>query len=149
MEPGETDEDVANVTIEDVSDDIVRQRVDQALAREEAAAELIEVSFVHDAPDYTIELYNEGVHVCDLVAEGVFETRTQVGRCWSMRFAGQTLQEWEIAGAGLLRLNAAVKLPVQRLRRAAAGTTRNWRPADEELRKQWAGPKWVHKCTRG
>ena len=51
MEPGETDEDVANVTIEDVSDDIVRQRVDQALAREEAAAELIEVSFVHDAPD--------------------------------------------------------------------------------------------------
>ena len=83
MEPGETDEDVANVTIEDVSDDIVRQRVDQALAREEAAAELIEVSFVHDAPDYTIELYNEGVHVCDLVAEGVFETRTQVGRCWS------------------------------------------------------------------
>jgi|TARA_B110000914_G_scaffold123660_1_gene107962 regulator of replication initiation timing len=106
MEPGETDEDVANVTIEDVSDDIVRQRVDQALAREEAAAELIEVSFVHDAPDYTIELYNEGVHVCDLVAEGVFETRTQVGRCWSMRFAGQTLQEWEIAGAGLLRLNA-------------------------------------------
>ncbi len=33
MEPGETDEDVANVTIEDVSDDIVRQRVDQALAR--------------------------------------------------------------------------------------------------------------------
>ena len=143
MEPGETDEDVANVTIEDVSDDIVRQRVDQALAREEAAAELIEVSFVHDAPDYTIELYNEGVHVCDLVAEGVFETRTQVGRCWSMRFAGQTLQEWEIAGAGLLRLikNAAVKLPVQRLRRAAAGTTRNWRPADEELRKQWAGPK--------
>ena len=65
MEPGETDEDVANVTIEDVSDDIVRQRVDQALAREEAAAELIEVSFVHDAPDYTIELYNEGVHVCD------------------------------------------------------------------------------------
>ena len=143
MEPGETDEDVANVTIEDVSDDIVRQRVDQALAREEAAAELIEVSFVHDAPDYTIELYNEGVHVCDLVAEGVFETRTQVGRCWSMRFAGQTLQEWEIAGAGLLRSikNAAVKLPVQRLRRAAAGTTRNWRPADEELRKQWAGPK--------
>ena len=69
MEPGETDEDVANVTIEDVSDDIVRQRVDQALAREEAAAELIEVSFVHDAPDYTIELYNEGVHVCDLVAD--------------------------------------------------------------------------------
>jgi hypothetical protein len=60
-----------------------------------------------------------------------------------MRFAGQTLQEWEIAGAGLLRLikNAAVKLPVQRLRRAAAGTTRNWWPADEELRKQWAGPK--------
>jgi hypothetical protein len=115
---------------------IVRQRVDQALAREEAAAELIEVSFVHDAPDYTIELYNEGVHVCDLVAEGVFETRTQVGRCWSMR-----LQEWEIAGAGLLRLNAAVKLPVQRLRRAPAGTTCNWRPADEELRKQWAGPK--------
>ena len=108
MEPGETDEDVANVTIEDVSDDIVRQRVDQALAREEAAAELIEVSFVHDAPDYTIELYNEGVHVCDLVAEGVFETRTQVGRCWSMRFAGQTLQEWEIAGARLLRLNAEV-----------------------------------------
>ena len=41
MEPGETDEDVANVTIGDVSDDIVRQRVDQALAREEAAAELI------------------------------------------------------------------------------------------------------------
>ena len=90
------------------------------------------------------------MHVCDLVAEGVFETRSQVGRCWSMRFAGQTLQEWEIAGAGLLRLNAAVKLPVQRLRRAAAGTTRNWRPADdEELRKQWAGPKWVRKCTRG
>ena len=52
MEPGETDEDVANVTIEDVSGDIVRQRVDQALAREEAAAELIEVSFVHDAPYY-------------------------------------------------------------------------------------------------
>ena len=122
MEPGETDEDVANVTIEDVSDGIVRQRVDQALAREEAAAELIEVSFVHDAPDYTIELYNEGVHVCDLVAEGVFETRTQVGHCWSMRFAGQTLQEWEIAGAGLLRLNAAVKLPVQRLRRAQRAT---------------------------
>ena len=119
MEPGETDEDVANVTIEDVSDDIVRQRVDQALAREEAAAELIEVSFVHDAPDYTIELYNEGVHVCDLVAEGVFETRTQIGRCWSMRFAGQMLQEWEIAGAGLLRLNAAVKLPVTA---AAAGS---------------------------
>ena len=92
---------------EDVSGDIVRQRVDQALAREEAAAELIEVSFVHDAPDYTIELFNEGVHVCDLVAEGVFETtRTQVGRCWSMRFAGQTVQEWEVAGAGLLRLNA-------------------------------------------
>ena len=63
IEPGETDEDVANVTIEDVSDDIVRQRVDQALAREEAAAELIEVSFVHDAPDYTIELYNEGARV--------------------------------------------------------------------------------------
>ena len=74
---------------------------------------------MHDAPDYTIELYNEGVHVCDLVAEGVFETRTQVGRCWSMRFAGQTLQEWEIAGAGLLRLNAAVKLPVTA---AAAGS---------------------------
>ena len=85
MEPGETDEDVAK----DVSDDIVRLRVDQALAREEAAAELIEVSFVHDAPDYTIELYNEGVHVCDLVAEGVFETRTQVGRCWSMRLRGR------------------------------------------------------------
>ena len=104
---------------------------------------------MHDAPDYTIELYNEGVHVCDLVAEGVFETRTQVGRCWSMRFAGQTLQEWEIAGAGLLRLNAAVKLSVQRLRQAAAGKTRNWWPADDGLRKQWAGPKWVHKCTRG
>ena len=40
MEPGETDEDVANVTIEDVSDDTVRQRVDQALAREEAAEQL-------------------------------------------------------------------------------------------------------------
>ena len=41
-------EGLAN-TATDASDDIVRQRVDQALAREEAAAELIEVSFVHDA----------------------------------------------------------------------------------------------------
>ena len=115
--------------------------MDQALVREAAAEELIEVSFAHDAPDYTIELYNEGVHVCDLVREGVFETTTQVGRCWSMRFAGQTLQEWEIAGVGALRLDAAVQLPVLRLRRAAGGTVSNWRPADEELRKQWAGPK--------
>ena len=79
----------------------MRQRVDQALVREAAAEELIEVSFAHDAPDYTIELYNEGVHVCDLVHEGVFEARIQVGRCWSMRFAVQTLQEWEIGSGGV------------------------------------------------
>ena len=73
------DDDVS-VTVEDVDDEVVQQRVDRAL---EAGCSdgLVDVSFAHATiTAHTIELYSESVHVCDLVFGQIFETKTQVGR---------------------------------------------------------------------
>jgi hypothetical protein len=126
----------STVSFENVSDSEVLQRANRVADVD--THELLDVVFTHDEAGHTFELYNEEVHVHELQCGEPFSTTTHRGRCWSMRVAGRTLQQWEILVAGTLTLSIAERdMPARRQRRHNAGSVKKWRPADEEGRKQW------------